>query len=455
MRRLLVLALVAGCGLAPNDELTGRRVADGIAAWQDLGAAQLCLGNERVGPGGTATGGFCADLNAPVETPCALNSDCNSREQCMCGRCTVTYCSSNAECGAEAACAFGEKRCLPRCRVNDDCKDLGELCSGGLCKGQCGKDSDCQYAEVCGSQNRCVVAACAKDGDCRERERCRIQRVPRATGEPSVYAEVPADRPAFFVMYLEMDDMLASQRQIWRARSSDGQRWRFDPARPLLDARAPSVVRVGDKVRLYVETPAGIGMTEAADGVTFPAPTTVIPGDYHAPGAAVTQDGVIVYVQAGERAGLALWSGSGAPRSVFTPAAATLPELWKQVQKVGSPSVLVESSPLGEATVHLWFDAFGKESGTSIQFGMPVEIPPNDSIGFASTRLAQPDQLVSFPYNPVFDRIVAFLAHRNERSPAVVKVPGEDAYLLFYVGSSGDGTENDGIGVAINPPRLE
>jgi hypothetical protein len=453
---LLPVLLLASCGLAPQDELTGRRAATGVAPWQDLGAVELCLGNERVGPGGSATGGFCADLNTPPEKICAADGDCASREQCVCGRCTVKFCTSNAECGTERSCSFSDRRCLPRCRVDDDCVDLGEICLGGLCRGQCGRDTDCQYAELCGSQNRCVVAACGRDADCRERERCRVQRLPRATGEPSVLA-VPGEQPGLpprFVMYLEMDDISGELREIWRARSRDGIRFAFDPARPIVQGRAPSAVQTAAGVRLYVETAGGIAMTESADGIAFPAPALVIPGDFRAPGAAMTPSGVIVYAQVGDRAGIAVWTGSGAPRTVLRPADVSDPRLWRNVERVGSPSALVVSSPLGEPAIHLWFDAFGKESGTSIQFGEMVEIPPNDSIGFASTLLAQPDKLIPYPYNPVLDRIVAFLAHRAELSPAVVRVPGEERYLLYYVGASGDGMESDGIGVSTNPPRL-
>ena len=57
---------------------------------------------------------------------------------------------------------------------------------------------------------------------------------------------------------------------------------------------------------------------------------------------------------------------------------------------------------------------------------------------------------VNRPYNPVFDRVVAFLEHRAERSPAVVRA-GE-VYFLYYDGWSPDGTRHDGLGVAKNPP---
>jgi hypothetical protein len=457
--RWLLVLVCAGCGLAPQDSLTGRRAADGIAPWQDLGAIELCLGNERVGPEGSATGGLCVDRNTPPERTCNTDADCATRELCSCGRCTVKFCSSNAECGRGRACAFSERRCLPTCRVDTDCPEENELCSGGMCRALCGSVADCQTGEICGRNNRCVVATCAGGADCQAGEICRVQRVPRATGQPSALA-LPPPNPALapsFVLYLEMADLSGLVTQVWRATSPDGIHFRFDPAQPVLagPARAPSAVVVGERVRLYHEVAAGVAVAESQDGVAFGPASLVIPGDYRAPGAAVTPaGGVLVYVQIADRRGIALWSGAGAPQPVFSAAHATDPVLWREVERVGSPAALVEAGVLEEPTVHLWFDAYGKESGPSVQFGEVVEMPPNDSIGFASTRLAAPLELRSYPFNPVFDRIVAFLAHRAELAPSVVRVPGERRYLLYYSGASGDGQEQDGIGVAVNPPLM-
>jgi hypothetical protein len=158
-------------------------------------------------------------------------------------------------------------------------------------------------------------------------------------------------------------------------------------------------------------------------------------------------------VQRGAREGLALWRGSGAPVEVFAPDDATLPELWRDVTQVGSPFALVDDS-LGLPTVRLWFDAFGAESGDSIQFGMTVPLPPTDSIGYASAQAADPTDLVAYPYNPVFDRVEAFLNHRAEIAPAVVEDPSGEVWFLYYGASSADGTVQEGIGVARNPPRV-
>ena len=129
----------------------------------------------------------------------------------MCGRCTVQFCTSNGECGPGQACAFGERRCGRSCKSADDCPGDGEICSGGICKGQCERDDECQTGEVCGSNGRCVVATCAADDGCRDDERCRVQRQPRATAEPNIVLandDDPFNSPPF-VLYFEMADVSA------------------------------------------------------------------------------------------------------------------------------------------------------------------------------------------------------------------------------------------------------
>jgi hypothetical protein len=136
--------------------------------------------------------------------------------------------------------------------------------------------------------------------------------------------------------------------------------------------------------------------------------------------------------------------------AVLAPADVTDPVYWKGVTRLGAPSVLVGESPLGEPILQMWFDAFGQESADSIQFGQDVPIPPNDSIGFASTLVSAPSSLVDYPYNPVFDRVVGFLDHRGEVAPSAVEI-APDRYLLYYRGTSADGTTDEGIGVAVSP----
>lgn len=460
MRGSLVTLLLCAtaCGFGPQDAFTGTRQPDGIGSWENLGALQLCLADDRVGPPAAGPGGFCVDLNTPPEATCNEDRDCASRERCVCGLCTVPFCSSNAECPAGTACNFTEKRCAAECNTDAECRGRAEFCSGGFCKGRCGMDDDCQTGEFCSSMGRCVVDDCGADGDCQAGELCNIQRVPRATAQPTVLTGVGTGPGERFVMWLEMSNAAGTQRQIHRAVSADGIRWRLDPAEPVLtdagDAHAPSVVDTGAELELYYETAAGIRRATSTDGIDFGTPETVIVGDWHAPGAARTPGGeTLVFVQRGDREAIALWRGGGQPEAVLTPGDATLPELWRDVTKVGSPFALVDES-LGLPTVRLWFDAFGAESGDSVQFGMVVPLPPNDSIGYAAAPLDDPAALVTYPYNPVFDRVEAFLDHRAELAPAVVADPDGTHWFLYYGAGSADGMVDEGVGAALTPPRI-
>lgn len=451
--RWLIVLLVAACGFAPEEDLTGRRIGDGVATWQDLGPAELCLGTNRIGPAGSRVGGLCEDINTPAPTACLADDDCASRERCVCGRCTVQFCTSNAECGPARVCSFTENRCDTPCAGADDCA-AGEGCVNSVCRAGCETTADCQTGEVCATQGtarRCIVADCSDDGDCLASESCAVQREPRATFQPTVLAE-----GAGFTMWLEMEDRTPDERAIFRLTSRDGVRWRFDPADPVFeaagDAHAPSVIRIDGGYRLFIETTGGIAAANAPDGIAFEAPSMVLSGDWHEPAAVVVDGEVWLYVSAGDRAGIHLSRAGAPPTPVFGTSDATDDEHWRDVTRVGGPYVLVEESPLRAPTVRLWFDAFGEESGVSMQFGEPVQLPPNDSIGYASALASDPTNLVTWAYNPVFDRVVAFLEHRAELAPAVVRVPDEEVYFLYYEGWSADLMQPDGIGVARNPP---
>ncbi len=460
---MLALTLAA-CGYAPQADFAGLRNPDAVSSWEDLGALEICLANVRIGPPAAGAGGFCVDQNTPNEAFCAADDACGSRERCVCGRCTVPFCSSNSECQAGSACNFSENRCAAECNSDAECAGRGEFCSGGFCKGRCGSDADCQTAEVCSSMGRCIVADCAAAGDCLAGEICKIQREPRATAQPTALAGAaahgadPGDER--IVLWLEMADPVGATRAIYRAVSDDGLNFRMDPADAVLedagDARAPSVIATPGGLTLFYETAAGIRRAESTDGIAFGAPETVIPGDFHAPGAALGPGGdVLVYVHRGDREGLSLWRGSGTPAAVFSPADATIEDLWRDVSSVGSPFALVDDGELlGLPVVRLWFDAYGAESGDSVQFGMVVPLPPNDSIGYGSAPLGDPAAMIAYPYNPVFDRVVAFLEHRAEVAPAVVRDPSGELWFLYYGAASADGMTQEGIGVARNPPRV-
>lgn len=447
----LATIVVLGCGFAPEERFSGAQVGDGIAPWRDLGPAPVCLGNEFLGPAGTPPGGFCFGRSV-VEAPCTDAGDCRSREACVCGRCTVAYCATASDCAADRVCTFSQNRCDVRCVDVGDCA-AGEECSNGACRGRCATSDECQTGEVCSSRNFCVTDACAVDGECTSGERCHIQRVPRLVAEP--FALASADG---VVLYLEVGDAnQPDERSIWRATSRDGVRFRFDPARPVLEdagaAHAPSLVADGDGWILYYEVGDGAAIKAArtADGVTFDAPTVVLTGGagaaaVHAPAAVALPDGTVaVYVQRGANLELA----TGAPGGMLTSAGVVLTPtqvavapgaprapFWDGVTALRSPHAAVTDGPDGPS-LRLWFSGFGRESAESQQFGMDVAIPANYSIGYAAAAVSDPGDLTPWPYGPVVDRVTAFLSHGHEVGPATVQLVDGDgampAYLLYVV----------------------
>ncbi len=456
---LLVLA-IGGCGFAPQDDFTGRRVGDGAAPWTDLGVVQLCLGNELIGPPATDPGGLCI-AGTSAEAPCAGDSDCRSREACVCGRCTVPYCTVNSDCPSGRTCSFSENRCDVVCAETSDCAD-GEQCFNNTCRARCATTDDCQTGEVCSANNRCVTADCASEADCIEGERCRIQRVPRVAREPTILDT--GSGPTRFVMWLELSSETDTEdRAIWRAISADGQRFRIDPARPVKDdggAAAPSILRDGDGYVLYYEYQQGaeIRVATSPDGIAFGDGQLALAGGVgpaaaRAPSAVLRGDEVLLYYQIGDGTAIGLARGplAGAltslgpvlePREVIDRGDDIAGGAWLEVEAVRSPAAAIISGP-GGPRLHLWFSAFGRESGDSEQFGEVVPLPPNYSIGYAVTTTDAPQSLLLWPFNPVLDRVSAFLDHGSELDPAVVELVGSDgkptdAYLLYYVDAETD-----------------
>lgn len=456
----LALALAPGCGFGPEPDFGGARVGDGIAPWTDLGPAAICVGNEVLGPPASPPGGFCFDRSR-AEPPCRDDTDCGSREACTCGRCTVQYCTSASDCGGGRVCSFGERRCDVPCADASACAG-GEECLNGACRGRCDTSAECQVGEVCSSRNVCVTDECAADGACMASERCHIQRVPRVVLEPSPLAGASTPR---VTLYLEVGDAVQpTRRAIWRALSDDGVRFRFDPARPVLEdagaAHAPSAVVTEGGVVLYYEAGDGVALKVArsSDGVGFDAPTIALAGGagaaaVRAPSAVVLPDGTAaVYYQQGDGTAIALATGAvgGALTTrgpVLTPAEATVAPgrprepFWADVVRVRSPHAAITEGPAGPS-LRLWFAGFGRESASSQQFGEEVPIPPNHSVGYAAGDLADPAALVPWRYGPVVDRVDAFLDHREELGPGVVQLVDGDgarpAYLMYYVEATPD-----------------
>lgn len=444
----------AACGFAPEEPFSGLQVGDGIAPWRDLGPAPVCLGNQFLGPAASSAGGFCFDRNR-IEAPCTRDAQCGSREACVCGKCAVAYCATASDCAADRVCTFSQHRCDVACADASDCAP-GEECSNGACRGRCLTDDECQTGEVCSSRNFCVTDDCAADGECTGGETCHVQRVPRLVTEPFAVAAAGE-----VVLYLEVGDGPASSlRSIWRAVSTDGVRFRFDPARAVLEdggaAHAPSLVAGDGGWVLYYERGDGAAIMAATspDGVSFGAPTSVLTGGtgaaaIHAPSAVRLPDGTVaVYYQRGAGIELATGAIGGALTArgpVLTPAQATVrpgaprAPFWDAVTALRSPHAAVTEGPAGPA-LRLWFAGFGRESADSQQFGMQVALPPNYSIGYAAGDPGDPGALTPWPYGPVVDRVEAFLDHGHELGPGVVQLVDDDgpapAYLLYTVEAS-------------------
>jgi hypothetical protein len=444
MRGALLVCLlgVAACGFLPEDDYTGKRAGDGIAPWADLGPAQVCLGNEFLGPPASTPGGLCF-AETTQEARCTGDDQCRSRELCVCGRCTIAYCATASDCPADRICSFSEHRCDLTCFSGSDCPD-GAECRNGVCRGRCIDESDCQTGEVCSSQNVCVTADCEDDDGCLAGERCRVQRTPRQVLEPS-----PAIDGRQIVLWLEVsDENQLDQTAIWRAVSEDGLHFTMSPAAPVVEdgltARAPSVIRTPEGWVMYYEVDAGaeIRVVTSLDGVSWTAPETAI-GNGRNPSAVLLPDGTVaLYYQVGAGTAIALATGApGGPLTgqgnVVVPGDITVPPsgdlpFWDAVERVTSPFAALTEGAAGPA-LRLYYSAFGRESGESVQFGEIVDIPPNYSIGYAAGSVDDPGAMQAWPYGPVADRVAAFLDHREELTPGVVQLFGDDAYLMYYV----------------------
>jgi hypothetical protein len=461
VRLVLIAVLVSGCGFLGSDSFSGTRTGDGIAPWTSLGPAQVCLGNQYLGPPDAPPGGLCFDQNV-MEARCVADDDCRSRETCVCGRCTVAYCASASDCGDDRVCTFAEHRCDLSCLTGADCPD-GAECRNAVCRGRCIDASDCQTGEVCNSMNVCVSADCEDDDGCLASESCRVQRVPRQVLEPSaaIDPEDTSGRPV--VLWLEIADQLQrDETAIWRAVSPDGVHFDMNPATPVLTdgttARAPSVIRIVDGWAMYYEVSAGaeIRVVTSPDGITWSAPTRAITGGLgaaaaRAPSAVALPDGsVAVYYQVGDGAAIALATGNvgGALTergNVLVPSDVTIPDagdgtpFWLAVERVASPYAVLSDGVAGPS-LRLYYSAYGAESGDSFQFGEIVALPPNFSVGYASAEVDDPAALQPWPYGPIVDRVTAFLDHHDELTPSVLQLPDRTGYLLYYVDADPDDT---------------
>ncbi|MGE0547788.1 MAG: hypothetical protein AB7O24_26565 [Kofleriaceae bacterium] len=444
-RAVLLACLVIGCGLGPEADPVNA-TSSGIAPWRELGPARVCLDRAGFAPPSSPPGGLCVPGAAEQPSACTDSSECDSRESCVCGVCTIAYCATSSDCDAPRICNFSEHRCDLPCSSNDQCGDTAE-CIGGICRGRCASTVDCQHGEFCDDAHVCYSDDCSADTDCLGLERCEIQRIPRQVLEPS-----SVNLGGEVALYLDVAiPGLLDQRAIWRAVSRDGVRFTVDPALPVLDdaasVRAPSVVIDRGTTYVYFEYGDGLELRVAssADGIMFGAPITVLTGpDIHAPAAIHVGDDVVLYY---ERAGsIALATGpiGGAVEDrgvVLSPSDVQVGDgtpgtpFWTPVTELASPQAMI-AGPSGAELIRVWFVGFGQESGPATKFGEPMAIPPNYSIGFAAASVSEPAALSVWPYGPVVDRVEAFLEHREELAPSVVELP--TGFRLYLVDASRD-----------------
>lgn len=141
--------------------------------------------------GGASCDPKITQITAPTQTSsCADHPDCGVGEVCVSGLCRPGECvpGLEAQCGADApaevaayCCAPWQvcsplNECLPnpnspvgsQCLISDDCKEVGQFCSGGTCYSPQGRDA-CTASHQCPGGERCdrKVFLCVPDnGGC-------------------------------------------------------------------------------------------------------------------------------------------------------------------------------------------------------------------------------------------------------------------------------------------------
>ena len=272
------------------------------------------------------------------------------------------------------------------------------------------------------------------------------------------------------VLYVERHS--GASGELWRATSPDGMRFRFTPERPVLtpDARdagragAPTVFRQGDGTYLlaYANGAGQLRRATSRDGIAF----TVDPAPLLVPSMAWEQSGLDAPALAPAPAGgLLLYYGTvardaigvaesadgilfrAAVEPVLVPADVMDPILWRKLDHIASPFAEPARDPRGQPFLRIYFSARGQESGTAVQSGVPMEIPPNFSVGEAATTDGR--TLIPWPFNPIFDRIQVFVLHPAELEPAVI--PLGSRRLLYYRAAAADESPPTNVGVAENP----
>lgn len=470
----LGLCLVA-CTLAPQDPYSGVGFATGVAPFEEKGPLQLCVATHRITSPGRILGGFCQKKDAPLRKDCTYETDCRGRETCVCGKCTVKFCTRSDECPQGMTCDFQNARCVLTCKSDCDCPGPNGRCDLGICQQMCIIDGECQAGELCSlNRARCITAPCNGDSDCLADEECVVQVEPRFVSEP--HPVVGPDGTMY--LYLEMNQGALERRVIFRATSDDGITWKMTPPAPVIESEsadgyftgAPSVLLLAGRYVMYFEVDHGryFGRATSEDGRRWVRDSTpvLLPAhdepSIHSPAVILdpTTGRVRLYYTIGD--GVAVRSvlsddpqgtsfSSLNRQTVLTPDVLVDPVLWRAVSRVRSPFVTVEGNGVGQPLYRMWVAAYGFESGIAESFGTVDQVRANYSIGY----LVSTDGITFIPYsfNPVFDRVApnSFVNHESEMCPAVLSLQGKT--VLLYGISNADAQTWDNLGWAINPPR--
>ncbi|MBU1221533.1 hypothetical protein KKF34_07870 [Myxococcota bacterium] len=477
---IISIAVISGCTMMDQDQYSGIYIESGVTPWEEKGPVQMCIGYHRIAPPGTDLGGFCQKRDNPNPETCTDDSQCDGRMACVCGVCTVKYCTRSDECPDNMQCDFNSKRCVISCESDCDCPGANPRCDLGMCQQMCIVDGECQLGELCSlSMARCITVPCSQDGDCYDDEECVIQMEPRIVKEPHMVI----GNDGHIWMFVEMDQGSYERRVIFRARSTNGVNWEMFPAAPVIESGAadnyhtgsPTVVFNNGKYIMYYVVNDGeyIGRAESTDGrnwVRDPAPV-LYPIDGVAtinnPSAVVEPySGLIrVYFESGDGRAIKAQQSIDADgklfddpdvnfnsrKTVVEPADLDDGILWRGLSRVRSPFLIVDYDDDGEPVFRLWVAAKGYESSEASSFGTTDQVRANYSVGYMVSRDGY--QFVPYPFNPVYDTIApnSFVNHLSELSPAVLDIGS--TYLMFYAMSDADLTEYSNLGYAKNPPR--
>ena len=449
MRAFAVAALVcvAGCGFERQTPYSGARLPD-VGPWQDLGPLTVCSAGRRIVAPSLGDAGVCLAASDAGGALCARDTECQSRERCICGSCAVTACDSADECGQPGdrfVCTFGDRRCDRGCDADSQCA-AGERCLPGrhVCRGTCASSSDCQRGERCqSSTGLCVTSVCAADGECGGGSKCWRERTGALLAEPS-----PLVAGAFVELWIERTDGDGVAR-IWHGRG-DGTTFTLDPE-PLFAGSAPSVARLpdGSWAMVFAEG-ASLLAARSLDGAAWSTPMPALP-NARQPSLVVQPDGTLSLYAIDPDGNVTRFAGTpdltfSTPLIALTPSTART-RTWPDVDALASPFAQPYVDADGSPRLRLWFAAHGSESGPSTQFGVPTPSPPDFSIGVAVTV----DGVTFVPdaYDPIFDRTTDFINHPSELQPAVVSV--DQRWLLYYVRAQPDGSAAETLAVAASP----